>query len=129
MATWRDKAPAKKDFLKRRTFEEGRAQVDAAHLATQRLYCDALRFWRRCSSRACRRHRRCAGEPAGCLMRGLIHVPPSRRLKAQQAVIAGGSRRLAPATHVEWIIRRSELRSIVSWALDDNVPPSGGREE
>lgn len=29
-------------FLKRRSFEEGRALVDAAHIATQRLYCDAL---------------------------------------------------------------------------------------
>jgi len=78
MATWRNRTSNKRDFLKRRTFEEGQAQVDAAHLATQQLYCDALRFWRRCSSPACKRHRRCAGDPAGCLMRGLIHVPPPR---------------------------------------------------
>ena len=45
MPSWRKKPPNKQDFLKRRTFEEGCAQGDAAHIATQRLYCGALRFW------------------------------------------------------------------------------------
>jgi hypothetical protein len=109
--------PAKQDFLKRRTFEEGRAQVDAAHSATHRLYCDALRFWRRCAKRPCKRHRRCTGEPTGCLMRGLPSVPQAQRLKAQKEVIAGGPRRMAPATHIEWFVRRTELATLVSWGF------------
>ena len=113
----RNEPPAKQDFLKRRTFEEGRAQVDAAHIATHRLYCDALGFWRRCAKRPCKRHRRCAGEPTGCLMRGLPSVPQAQRLKAQKEVIAGGPRRLAPATHIEWFVRRTELATLVSWGF------------
>jgi hypothetical protein len=118
MPSRRPKSSNKQNFLKRRTFEEGRAQVDAAHIATQRLYCDALRFWRRCRLRSCKRHRRCCGDPARCLTRGLIHVPPSRRLKARKQVIAGGPRRVTPATHIEWIIRRAEFRTIASWGFE-----------
>jgi hypothetical protein len=117
MSSRRNKPSTKQNFLKRRSFQEGRAQVDAAHRATQRLYCDALGFWRRCSSRRCRRHRRCCGEAGRCLIRGLIHVPPSQRLKARQEVIAGGRRRLAPATHIEWLVRRAEFSTVVSWSL------------
>jgi hypothetical protein len=117
MPAWRNKPPDKQNFLKRRTFEEGRALVGAAHSTTHRLYCDALSLWRRCSKRSCRRHRRCCGEPTGCLLRGLPYVPPSRRRNAQQAVIAGGPRRVAPATHTEWSIRRTALETVVSWCL------------
>jgi hypothetical protein len=88
----RNEPPTKRDFLKRRTFEEGRAQVDAAHIVTHRLYCDALGFWRRCAKRPCKRHRRCAGEPTGCLLRGPPAVPQAQRLKAQKEVITGGPR-------------------------------------
>jgi hypothetical protein len=104
-------------FLKRRPYEEGRALIDAAHIATHRLYCDTLKFWRRCPLRRCRRHRLCVGEPTGCLMRGLPAVPPAERLKAQEQVIAGGPRRVAPATHVEWCLRRTELATVVSWGF------------
>jgi hypothetical protein len=120
----RNEPPAKQDFLKRRTFEEGRAQVDAAHIATHRLYCDALGFCRRCVKRPCKRHRRCAGEPTGCLLRGLPSVPQAQRLKAQKEVIAGGPRRVAPATHIEWFVRRTELQTLVSWGSDENHPAS-----
>jgi hypothetical protein len=109
--------PRKQNFLKRRTFEQGLAEVDAAHIATQRLYCDVLGFWRRCAKRGCKRHRRCLGEPTGCLMRGLPAVPPTLRLKAQKEVIAGGKRRIPPATHMEWSIRRSELATLMSWGF------------
>jgi hypothetical protein len=91
--------------------------ADAAHIATHRLYCDALRFWRHCPMRPCKRHRRCLGEPTGCLMRGLPAVPQPQRLKAQQEVIAGGPRRIAPATHIEWYLRRTELATVVSWGF------------
>jgi hypothetical protein len=121
MTTSGSRPDSKPDFLKRRSFEQGRALADAAHVATQRLYCDALKFWRRCRLRGCKRHRRCCGDPALCLMRGLVFVPPSERLKAQEEVIAGGPRRLPPATHLEWVVRRTDLKSLVSWNL--------GREE
>jgi hypothetical protein len=50
-------------------------------------------------------------------MRGLMFVPPSQRLKAQKEVIAGGPRRIAPATHIEWFVRRNELKTLVSWGF------------
>jgi hypothetical protein len=105
----------KQKFLKRRSFAAGLALVDAAHLATHRLYCDALGFWRRCTMRTCKRHRHCMGEPTGCLLRGLPYVPPSARLKAQREVIAGGPRRLPPASHAEWQVRRTALQTVLSW--------------
>ncbi len=117
MPSFRSKPGDKGNFLKRRTREQGQAEIDAAHIATHRLYCDALKFWRRCKLRACRRHRRCCGEPTGCLMRGLIHVPQALRLKAQKEVVAGGKRRIAPATHVEWTVRRTELKTLVEWGF------------
>jgi hypothetical protein len=117
MPSWRNKVPSEQNFLKRRTREQGRALLDAAHGATHRLYSDALRLWRRCPKRSCKRHRRCLGEPTRCFIRGLPYVPPSRRLKAQTQVIAGGPRRIAPATHVEWTVRRSELATLVSWGF------------
>ena len=99
------------DFLKRRTFTEGYALTDA----TFRLYCDVLRFWRRCSWRACKCHRQCRGDPFECLPRGLIFVPQSRRLRAQQEVIAGGPRRHPPASHIEYQVRRTALQTVLSW--------------
>lgn len=117
MPSYRNKPGDKGNYQKRRTFEQGKAEIDAAHLVTQRLYCDALNFWRRCKSRACKRHRCCRGEPFRCLLRGIIHVPPSRRLKAQKQVIAGGERRIPLATHVEWTVRRSEMKSLIDWGL------------
>jgi len=117
MPSYREKPGDKGHFLKRRTFEQGRAAIEAAHVVTQRLYCDALRLWRRCKRRTCSRHRRCAGEPFRCLLRGIIHVPSSRRLRAQQQVIAGGRRRIPPASHVEWTVRRSELKTLIDWGL------------
>jgi hypothetical protein len=117
MPTPHNEPSDKQSFLKRRSFEQGKTETDAAHIATHRLYCDALAFWRRCSLRTCRRHRRCLGEPTGCLMRGLPYVPPSRRLRAQKQVIAGGPRRVPPATHIEWYVRRTELATLVSWGF------------
>ncbi len=117
MPTGRNEPPNRQDFTKRRSLEDGRALVDAAHIATHRLYCDALSFWRHCPMRPCKRHRRCLGEPTGCLMRGLPSVPQAQRLQAQQDVIAGGPRRIAPATHIEWYLRRTELATLASWGF------------
>jgi len=117
MPSSRKKLPDQPEYLKRRTFERGRAEVDAAHIATCRLYCDALHLWRRCALPTCRRHRHCLGEPTSCFVRGLPTVPPARRLEAQKEVIAGGPRRIPPATHIEWTVRRSALKQIVSWGF------------
>jgi hypothetical protein len=108
----------KQNFLKRRSFAEGRGLLDAAHDATQRLYCDALRLWRYCSRASCKRHRRCCGASKNCLLRGLTYVPPSKRLKARREVIAGGRHRLAPVSHAEWSVRRTDLRTLLSWRTD-----------
>jgi hypothetical protein len=118
MSLPRNESSSKQSFLRRRTFEQGRVLVDAAHVATHRLYCDALKFWRRCGLRTCKRHRRCLGEPTGCLLRGLAFVPQAQRLQAQKQVIAGGPRHLAPATHIEWQVRRADFRTVVSWGFD-----------
>jgi hypothetical protein len=112
-----DTPPQRQNFLKRRSFEEGRALVDAAHVATHRLYCDAFGFWRHCSWRTCKRHRRCCGESTRCLTRGLPSVPEAKRLEAQKAVIAGGPRRIPPATHIEWSVRRNALSTVLSWGF------------
>jgi len=112
-----DKDIDARKFLKRRSFEEGHALLDAARVATHRLYCDALKFWRRCSLRTCKRHRRCCGETTRCLKRGLPLVPPAERIKAREQVIAGGPRRVPPATHAEWSLRRAPLETVVSWGF------------
>ena len=118
MPSWRNKPKSVKgQFLKRRTFEQGKAEVDAAHVATARLYCDALRFWRRCGLRPCQRHRRCTGDALDCLGAGHYLVPPSQRRRAQKQVIAGGPRRTPPAAHIEWTVRRNSFTEIVRWQL------------
>jgi len=113
----KDDQPTEKDFLKRRTYAQGRALMGAAHLVVQRLYCDAFGFWRRCKHKPCRRNRRCCGNQTACLMHGLPFVPPAERIKAEKEVIAGGPRRVPPASHAEWVVRRSALRELISWGF------------
>ena len=116
MPAWRDKPKSEKgNYHKRRTYEQGKAEIDAAHKMTFRLYADALRLWRRCTMRRCKRHRRCLGESQYCFERAMPFVPPSRRRRAQRQVIAGGPRRVALATHAEWTVRRTEIKDLVSW--------------
>jgi len=126
MPSLRNQPASAPNYSKRRTFGQGRALVDAAHVATYRLYCDVLALWRRCPKQPCRRHRRCAGEPTGCLMRNLPFVPQAERLKAEKEVISGGPRRVPPATHIEWQVRRTALAAVVSWALGDGPLQRGG---
>lgn len=109
------KQPAEKQFLKRRTFAQGKKLADDAHVATWRLYCEVLHFWRSCRMKRCERERRCLGEPASCLMRGLPSVPPAARMAAEKAVIAGGPRRIKPASHMEYVVRRQPLISLFTW--------------
>jgi hypothetical protein len=46
-------------------------------------------------------------------MQNFKAVPQAERLKAEQEVIAGGKRRIPPAKHIEWTVRRSELSTLV----------------
>jgi hypothetical protein len=104
------------NYQKRRTFEQGLAQLDAAHRTTFRLYCDSLDLWRRCRSRTCARHRCCLGDdPNMCFTRALPDLHPQRRIEARRQVIAGGPRHIAPATHIEWFVRRQELKELMRW--------------
>ena len=109
------RAPGEKDFTKRRTVDEGLALSDAAHAAVWRLYCEVFKFWRSCRVKKCRRHRRCLGEPAPCLMGGLSSVPEAQRRAAAAIVIAGGPQRMPPATHMEWRLRREPLPLVMAW--------------
>jgi len=109
------KSGDKQKFLKRCSFAQGKAEIDAAHIATYRLYCDAFGLWRRCRKPSCKRHRRCTGEPHACLVGGLPFVPPAEQLKVQKDMIAGGPRRVPPATHFEWQVRRCALAQLLSW--------------
>lgn len=84
-ATRHSAAPGEKEFTKRRTVAEGLALADAAHAAVWRLYCDVFKFWRACRVKRCRRHRRCDGEPAACLMHGLPSVLEAERQAAAAA--------------------------------------------
>jgi hypothetical protein len=119
MASWRNKlASQPHDFQKRRTFAQGKPLLDAAHLATYRLYCDAFAFWRSCADKACLRHRRCTGDARRCLGARFWTVSQARRLRAQAVVIAGGGQRLPPASHVEWTVRREEFARLLSWPFD-----------
>jgi hypothetical protein len=115
MPAWRDKPANERDFTKRRSVLENRALIDAAHRTTYRLYCDALHLWRRCPSQKCRRHRRCVGEPTGCLNRALPTVPRNRLAAARQDVMAGGPHRVAPATHIEWVVRQCAVEQVLAW--------------
>lgn len=107
--------PTAKAFLKRRSFEQGKQLADDAHAATWRLYCEVFAFWRKCEAKPCRRHRRCCGEVAACLMRGLPAVPAGEREAAEKAVRAGGPRRIPPATHMEYVVRRQPLPLLTTW--------------
>jgi hypothetical protein len=109
--------PNEKEFTKRRSVEAGLQLADAAHVATWRLYCEVLGLWRGCRVKECRRHRRCLGQPAPCLMRALPGVPQARQLDAAKAVIAGGPRRVPPATHLEWNVRREPLPRLLTWGM------------
>ena len=118
MPSRKPEQPSRKhDFLKRRSFAQGRKEVDDAHYATHRLYCDVFGFWRGCQSRMCKRHRHCIGKANICLARNLPKVPHWRHFMARKQVLAGGPRRLPPATHIEWTVRRCDLVQLMSWVF------------
>jgi len=122
----RDKPPKLPNFTKRRTKEERWDIVDAARRETQRLYCDVLALWRQCPGKPCRRHRRCAGEPYACLLRGVAGLSPAQTAAAQAQAILGGPRRVAPANHDAWTLRRVPLADLLWLKQAPALPQDGG---
>ncbi len=92
---------------KRYTADELEARRKAATKALCRIYCDVIGFWRGCTNKQCKRHRRCCGEPWPCLQRGLPGVPRGMHAKIIAAVRAGGPERIAPINNLESEMRRN----------------------
>ena len=113
MPTWRNKPANRQDLNKRYTPQQQQELRNAAKAATQRLYCDVLEIWRGCANKSCRRHLRCMGDPAACLHRGLKNIPQWRQHRAYTEVLAGGPRRIPPANHKEWGMRRTPPSTIL----------------
>ena len=107
MPSWRKKPPNDHNFNKRSSAAQRAALADAAQAATARLYADVLFFWGRCRHKKCRRHQHCLGEPHGCFQRNKAEVSDIFHGGARYQVILGGPRRIPPANHVEWGMRRT----------------------
>jgi hypothetical protein len=93
-------------FNKRLTPEDEVARREAAFAAIRLLYRESLPLWRVCPNGQCRRHRCCSGKVAACLRSGWPLMSAEQQAAAYKAVTAGGPRRLPPATHMEWSLRR-----------------------
>ena len=105
MARRRRKAGRRGLYYKRITPDEEVVQREAAFAAIRRLYAEVLPLWRSCRRGYCRRNRRCIGDIRACLKRAWPLTPPPLQERAHQAVMAGGPRRIPPATHTEWALR------------------------
>jgi len=106
MSAKRRKSGRRGLFNKRLTPDEQAAQRDAAFAAIRHLYGEALPLWRFCRRGSCRRHRADSGDGPSCLNRAWPHMSAELQTEAHQAVMRGGPRRLPPATHTEWQLRR-----------------------
>jgi hypothetical protein len=93
-------------FSKRLTPEEEVAQRESAFAAIRRLYGAVVPVWRSCRRGHCRRHKLCSGDIRPCLKRGWPLLPAALQKAAYDQVVVGGRRRLPPATHMEWHLRR-----------------------
>ena len=113
MAGRRKKPKRRGLYNKRTTPDEQGAQRELAFEAIRRLYCEALPLWRTCPRGRCRRHMRCCGDAGVCLKRGWPLMPPELQERAYHQVMAGGPRRLPPATHREWQLRRFPASNFV----------------
>jgi hypothetical protein len=89
MPSWRKKPPNDHNFNKRSSAAQRAALADAAQAATARLYADVLFFW------------------GGCFQRDKAEVSDIFHGGARYQVILGGPRRIPPANHVEWGMRRT----------------------
>ena len=59
-------------------------------------------------------------------MRGLPAVPPAARDAAAKAVIAGGPRKIPPASHMEYVVRRQPLPFLTTWRAGSGGGGGGG---
>ena len=59
--------------------EDYKKRCAAETALQQRRYCDALKLWRACALKACRRNAACCGDAHRCLKRAVTKVP--RRLQ------------------------------------------------
>ena len=104
--TKRRKKSGRRGLYNKRLTPDGQAaQREAAFAAIRRLYAEALPLWRSCPRGYCRRHKACSGEASTCLKRGWPLMPAELQRLAFDQVMAGGPRRLPPATHTEWHLR------------------------
>jgi hypothetical protein len=97
---------ARVNFYKHHTAEELAALEEAAKAALCRIYCDIIGLWRSCTTKRCKRRRRCWGDPWPCLRRGRPGVPPALHRKIIAEARAGGPRRLPPINSMESRLRR-----------------------
>ena len=88
------------------TMPELKAQRRAAFVAIRALYAALMPLWRTCSRGYCRRHRCCNGEVRACLERSWPLLPKAEQNRICAQVAKGGPRRIPPATHTEWSLRR-----------------------
>ena len=79
---------------------------EAAFAAIRLLYIESLPLWRVCRRGYCRRHKCCLERNRSCLKRGWPLLPSEVQVQAFAQVRMGGPRRLPPATHLEWLLRR-----------------------
>jgi hypothetical protein len=87
---------------KRQTPEEQRERKEVAFAAIRKLYAEVLPLWRSCRRGYCRRHKMCGGADAlPCLTRTWPLLSKNLQTQAWWAVVAGGPRRIRPATQFE----------------------------
>jgi hypothetical protein len=106
MATRRKKQGRRGLHNKRHAPDEQVVQREAAFAAIRLLYSEVLPVWRACGRGFCRRNVRCGGDAAVCITRTWPLLPPAQQEAAYHHVVAGGPRRVPPATHTEWELRR-----------------------
>jgi hypothetical protein len=103
----RRKRPGRRGlYLKRYTREEEELQRDNAFAAIRALYAEVLPLCGSCTRGFCRRHQRCCGNAHACVKRTWPLLSAAAQNRAQAQVATGGPRRLPPATHLEWALRR-----------------------
>jgi hypothetical protein len=102
----RKKRGKRGQWNKRLTPEEQHERKEVAFAAIEKLYAEVLPLWRSCQCGYCRRHRRCGGADAKpCLRRCWPLLSEQQQTQAWAQVIAGGPRRIRPASYFEQLSR------------------------
>jgi hypothetical protein len=110
----RKKKPSKRGlYNKRLTPDEQKVQREAAFAAIRRLYAQVVPLWRSCARGHCRRHKQCSGDVRPCLERSWPLLTPNQKDWVWYKVLLGGPRRVPPASHAEWHLRRFPASNFV----------------